>query len=157
MVAKMARVLLLWPMIGILIKFRVLIKPSCVTQTSLSKAGARCILTFLSIVLMALTSAGFDPLSSPTFRSSTVSPDRKSTCLNSSHQIISYAVFCLKKKKNTTYLKTIDNIPTHLKEQFQFFFIHYKVLEKCKWVNVGGWQGVEAAHREILDGIENFR
>src|SRR5258708_9689308 len=27
--------------------------------------------------------------------------DRKSTRLNSSHQIISYAVFCLKKKKNT--------------------------------------------------------
>src|SRR5258708_30038252 len=33
--------------------------------------------------------------------------DRKSTRLNSSHQIISYAVFCLKKKKNkstNTYL-----------------------------------------------------
>src|SRR5438552_7821898 len=31
--------------------------------------------------------------------------DRKSTRLNSSHQIISYAVFCLKKKKkrNSTY------------------------------------------------------
>src|SRR5215216_7702381 len=28
------------------------------------------------------------------------SPDRKSTRLNSSHQIISYAVFCLKKKIN---------------------------------------------------------
>src|SRR5258708_17190038 len=28
-----------------------------------------------------------------------VLPDRKSTRLNSSHQIISYAVFCLKKKK----------------------------------------------------------
>src|SRR5258708_31948365 len=28
-------------------------------------------------------------------------PDRKSTRLNSSHQIISYAVFCLKKKKQT--------------------------------------------------------
>src|SRR5438552_7129913 len=27
--------------------------------------------------------------------------NRKSTRLNSSHQIISYAVFCLKKKKNT--------------------------------------------------------
>src|SRR3712207_8547439 len=26
--------------------------------------------------------------------------DRKSTCLNSSHANISYAVFCLKKKKN---------------------------------------------------------
>src|SRR5258708_28563440 len=31
--------------------------------------------------------------------------DRKSTRLNSSHQIISYAVFCLKKKKNSTKLK----------------------------------------------------
>src|SRR6476660_10239887 len=29
--------------------------------------------------------------------------DRKSTRLNSSHQIISYAVFCLKKKKNQEY------------------------------------------------------
>src|SRR5438552_8778376 len=28
--------------------------------------------------------------------------DRKSTRLNSSHQIISYAVFCLKKKKSIT-------------------------------------------------------
>src|SRR3712207_8546340 len=28
-------------------------------------------------------------------------PDRKSTRLNSSHANISYAVFCLKKKKNT--------------------------------------------------------
>src|SRR5437667_5572629 len=30
-------------------------------------------------------------------------PDRKSTRLNSSHITISYAVFCLKKKKQTTY------------------------------------------------------
>src|SRR5258708_29930377 len=38
--------------------------------------------------------------------------DRKITRLNSSHQIISYAVFCLKKKKN----KTKDIIvPTHHK------------------------------------------
>src|SRR5947208_7749015 len=30
--------------------------------------------------------------------------DRKSTRLNSSHQIISYAVFCLKKKKTQTHM-----------------------------------------------------
>src|SRR5256885_12498125 len=30
--------------------------------------------------------------------------DRKSTRLNSSHLVISYAVFCLKKKKNMTHL-----------------------------------------------------
>src|SRR5258708_18053348 len=34
--------------------------------------------------------------------SGTLQGDRKSTRLNSSHQIISYAVFCLKKKKKTT-------------------------------------------------------
>src|SRR5256885_9777107 len=31
-----------------------------------------------------------------------VSEDRKSTRLNSSHLVISYAVFCLKKKNNST-------------------------------------------------------
>src|SRR5258708_27629577 len=35
------------------------------------------------------------------------SRDRKSTRLNSSHQIISYAVFCLKKKKKTTKFRAI--------------------------------------------------
>src|SRR5258708_13925092 len=47
-------------------------------------------------------------------RSSTFTPtdghsiDRKSTRLNSSHQIISYAVFCLKKKK--TICGTADSL-----------------------------------------------
>src|SRR5256885_6010335 len=31
--------------------------------------------------------------------------DRKSTRLNSSHLVISYAVFCLKKKKNNTFMQ----------------------------------------------------
>src|SRR5262245_63444502 len=35
-----------------------------------------------------------------TFRPLEETVDRKSTCLNSSHLGISYAVFCLKKKKN---------------------------------------------------------
>src|SRR5258708_21447929 len=34
--------------------------------------------------------------------------DRKSTRLNSSHQIISYAVFCLKKKKKTKQILALD-------------------------------------------------
>src|SRR5258708_21853512 len=38
--------------------------------------------------------------------------DRKSTRLNSSHQIISYAVFCLKKKKSST------SSTTQLKKRF---------------------------------------
>src|SRR5947208_5709465 len=41
--------------------------------------------------------------------------DRKSTRLNSSHQIISYAVFCLKKKKKTNneYTHSLTNQDTH--------------------------------------------
>src|SRR5438034_7215157 len=34
-------------------------------------------------------------------------PDRKSTRLNSSHTVISYAVFCLKKKKKKKTIKEI--------------------------------------------------
>src|SRR2546430_6359158 len=44
--------------------------------------------------------------------------DRKSTRLNSSHSQISYAVFCLKKKKKTKTNKlatiTIDRQPEHM-------------------------------------------
>src|SRR5258707_8537895 len=44
--------------------------------------------------------------------------DRKSTRLNSSHANISYAVFCLKKKKNRHYRRTtdffsIETMPSH--------------------------------------------
>src|SRR5258708_13828490 len=43
---------------------------------------------------------GVDVVALSFVRSSNQIRDRKSTRLNSSHQIISYAVFCLKKKKN---------------------------------------------------------
>src|SRR6266581_8209365 len=39
--------------------------------------------------------------------------DRKSTRLNSSHPSISYAVFCLKKKKNTHTFLQIKKIKKH--------------------------------------------
>src|SRR6267143_6145772 len=38
-------------------------------------------------------------------------PDRKSTRLNSSHSSISYAVFCLKKKKNNDPRGTLRSVP----------------------------------------------
>src|SRR5256885_9513490 len=39
--------------------------------------------------------------------------DRKSTRLNSSHLVISYAVFCLKKKQHITYTTLTRNHNTH--------------------------------------------
>src|SRR5256885_3558138 len=46
------------------------------------------------------SSVSFDPA---------VQADRKSTRLNSSHLVISYAVFCLKKKKKETSTSPLDN------------------------------------------------
>src|SRR2546426_2640406 len=48
--------------------------------------------------LESVTSPAASPRTSPAHRQ-----DRKSTRLNSSHLVISYAVFCLKKKKETNY------------------------------------------------------
>src|SRR5258708_19148386 len=47
---------------------------------------------------------------------SSASKDRKSTRLNSSHQIISYAVFCLKKKKTplVKIIRTIQQCNTNM-------------------------------------------
>src|SRR5438034_5632878 len=43
-----------------------------------------------------------------------VDADRKSTRLNSSHTVISYAVFCLKKKKKKTTQKTTTQRYTNI-------------------------------------------
>src|SRR3989442_9844463 len=49
-------------------------------------------------------------------------PDRKSTRLNSSHVRISYAVFCLKKKKKNreTILRVTHNTVIHNEERAQY-------------------------------------
>src|SRR5258708_21594160 len=54
---------------------------------------------------------GGDSSSTQRSRSAARCPDedRKSTRLNSSHQIISYAVFCLKKKKTDSIAKVKNN------------------------------------------------
>src|SRR3712207_7472973 len=44
----------------------------------------------------------------PRRRANQPPPDRKSTRLNSSHANISYAVFCLKKKKTLTHTTTYN-------------------------------------------------
>src|SRR2546430_260601 len=50
--------------------------------------------------------------------------DRKSTRLNSSHSQISYAVFCLKKKKTETRLIPIHISSISLRSLFFFFFFN---------------------------------
>jgi inorganic pyrophosphatase len=47
---------------------------------------------------------------------------------------------------NALTLKTISH-----------FFEHYKDLEAGKWVKVLGWEGPEAAKKEIMQGIANYK
>src|SRR5205807_7871285 len=70
----------------------------------LIKIGA--ILTFLVVGGMLVHKSNWVPFA-PSGFGGVLTGDRKSTRLNSSHLVISYAVFCLKKKKkkkNTTQL-----------------------------------------------------
>src|SRR2546430_7878880 len=46
--------------------------------------------------------------------------DRKSTRLNSSHSQISYAVFCLKKKKKTEIYITTSKIQLYIHHRYKF-------------------------------------
>src|SRR5436190_14178925 len=52
--------------------------------------------------------------------------DRKSTCLNSSHTVISYAVFCLKKKKKNSKVIAGTHIigPTLHQQRNKYSEIH---------------------------------
>ncbi|WBY02188.1 inorganic diphosphatase [Ramlibacter tataouinensis] len=52
--------------------------------------------------------------------------------------------------------KPEDLNPLRLKT-ISHFFEHYKDLEANKWVKVLGWEGPDAARKEVLEGIENFR
>ena len=55
----------------------------------------------------------------------------------------------------TQWQKPEDLNPMRLKT-IEHFFEHYKDLEKGKWVKVQGWEGPDAARKEIMDGIANY-
>src|SRR2546427_5390835 len=52
-----------------------------------------------------------------------ISGDRKSTRLNSSHSQISYAVFCLKKKKNTFIVFHIGLIAISILSSLRYVYV----------------------------------
>ena len=56
----------------------------------------------------------------------------------------------------TQWQKPEDLNPLRLKT-IAHVFEHYKDLEVGKWVKIIGWEGPEAAKKEILDGIANYQ
>jgi inorganic pyrophosphatase len=55
----------------------------------------------------------------------------------------------------TQWQKPEDLNPMRLKT-IQHFFEHYKDLEVGKWVKVLGWEGLDSARTEIVDGMANW-
>jgi len=53
-------------------------------------------------------------------------------------------------------VKALEDVDELLRLQIHHFFDHYKDLETGKWVNIKGWEDVEAARQEILDSVERY-
>jgi len=53
-------------------------------------------------------------------------------------------------------VKSYKDLPTTLTDQIAHFFQHYKDLEKGKWVKILGWEGVDSAKKEIMDGMAAY-
>ena len=53
-------------------------------------------------------------------------------------------------------IQSLDDLHELQLQQIAHFFERYKDLEKGKWVKVKGWQGKDAAHKEILDGVASY-
>ncbi len=62
-------------------------------------------------------------------------------------------------KLTTLYheVQSYEDLPKITLEQIKHFFELYKALEPGKWVKIKGWKGVEAAHAEIMDGLERYK
>lgn len=54
-------------------------------------------------------------------------------------------------------IKTTADVPEITLKQIAHFFEHYKDLEPGKWVKVTGWGDVDAARKELLDGIAGYK
>jgi inorganic pyrophosphatase len=53
-------------------------------------------------------------------------------------------------------IKTIQDLPSEELARIQHFFEHYKDLESGKWVKIKGWEGPEAAMKEIRDSAARY-
>jgi len=55
-----------------------------------------------------------------------------------------------------THWQKIEDVNKMRLNAIAHFFEHYKDLEKNKWVKILGWEGLDSAKKEIMDGIANY-
>ncbi len=54
-------------------------------------------------------------------------------------------------------VKSLDDLPHGIKEQIEHFFMHYKELEKGKWVEVKGYEPAEKAKEAIVQAMDRAK
>jgi inorganic pyrophosphatase len=54
-------------------------------------------------------------------------------------------------------VNTYQDLPDLTIAQITHFFEHYKDLEPGKWVKLAGWDTVEVAHQEIMNGVARYK
>jgi len=54
------------------------------------------------------------------------------------------------------HIQTYADVSQNLLDRISHFFEHYKELDEGKWARVDGWEGIERAKKEIVDGVVTF-
>jgi inorganic pyrophosphatase len=50
-----------------------------------------------------------------------------------------------------------EDLGQEILNTIEHFFKHYKDLEVGKWVKVDGWEGIDAARKEIVESVTRFK
>ncbi|MDY6054662.1 inorganic diphosphatase [Micrococcus sp.] len=65
-------------------------------------------------------------------------------------------LLCVAADKRFDHITELEDINEFLKQEIEHFFTRYKDLEPGKWVKAEGWEGREAAEKELQASIERF-
>ena len=56
-----------------------------------------------------------------------------------------------------SHVNDVEDMPAELMDRLAHFFEHYKDLDEGKWVRVKGWEGKEAALKEVLSSVKMYQ
>jgi inorganic pyrophosphatase len=54
-------------------------------------------------------------------------------------------------------INSVEDLDEILLDQISHFFEHYKDLERNKWVELNGWEGVDAAKQELKNAVKAYQ
>lgn len=57
----------------------------------------------------------------------------------------------------TACIAALSDVPQNILDHIKYFFENYNAFEVGKRVKIIGWAGLEAAHKELIGGVENFK